>query len=250
VTGARPSVTAFISTDQEVTMSVRRISYAVSVASIVLAPALGIVAAVATPALVSSSTRDQLVAVSQHQDRFYVYCLFVLLSSYLFVPAIAGVRRLMPDSRPAWTEIAYLVTQMSMLIALGDAATEMVWWQAGSPHASQSQMVALSDRLDAAPGYALIYTIGGLGGMLGIAVLAAALIRTHSAPAWAALTLPVGFVVNIAGFTIANQTVLVASYLVLTVGMVRLAALVRSPDATRVRVGALVSPELGGQSAG
>jgi hypothetical protein len=222
----------------------------VSVACLVLAPAFGIVAAVATPALVSTSVRNQLVAVSHHQDRFYVYCLFVLLSSYLFVPAIAAVRRLMPESRPAWTEIAYLITQMSMLIALGDGATEMVWWQAGSPHASLGQMAALSDRLDGAPGYSLVYTIGGIGGMVGIALLAAALIRTHSAPSWAALALPVGFVTNIAGFTIANQAVLVTSYVVLTAGMVRLAALVRSHHAVTDQARTLVSSELGAQSAG
>ena len=231
-------------------MSTRVISRTVSVASLVLAPTFGIIAAAATPALVSPSIARQLVAVSHHQGRFYVYCLFILLSSYLFVPAVAAIRRLMPESRPAWTEIGYLVTQMSMLIALGDGATEMVWWQAGSPHASLSQMVALSDRLDAAPGYSLVYTIGGLGGMVGIAVLAAALIRTHIAPAWAALALPAGFVTNIAGFTIANQALLVTSYVVLTLGMVRLAALVPAPASTRGEAKTFVSPELGAQSAG
>lgn len=230
-------------------MSARRISNTVSVASIVLAPVCGIVAAFATPALGSSSTRAQLIAVSHDQGRFYIYSLFILLSSFFLIPAIAAVARLMPESRPAWAEVAYLLTQVSMLVALGDAAIEMVWWQAGSPKASLSQMTALSDRLDAAPGYSLVYTIGGLCGLLGAALLAAALIRTHAAPAWAALTLPVGFVVNIVGFSIPSQAVLVASYVVLTAGLVRLAALVGAPERSRTVPGTLVS-ELGAQSAG
>ena len=230
-------------------MSARRITNTVSVASLVLAPVCGLVAAVATPALVSTSTREQLVAVSHHQGRFYVYSLFILLSSYAFVPAIAALVRLMPQTRPAWSEVAGILTQVSMLVAVGDAATEMVWWQAGSPHASLSAMSALSDRLDAAPGYSLIYAIGGLSGMLGSALLAAALIRTHAAPAWAALALPVGFVVNIVGFSIANQAVLVLSYVVLTAGLVRLAALVRTPERSAGHPDA-VPAGLGAQSAG
>ncbi len=233
-------------------MSARRISNAVSVASLVLAPVCGIVAAVATPALVSSSFRAQLLAITHHQDRFYVYSLFILLSSFFFVPAISAVTRLMPESRSGWTEVGYLLTQLSMLVALADAAVEMVWWQAGSPQASLSQMTALSDRLDAAPGYSLIYAVGGMSGVLGTALLAAALIRTHSAPAWCALTLPVGFVANIVGFSIASQALLVASYVVLAAGLFRLVASALSPERPRAGTvgGAFVSPGLGGQSAG
>jgi hypothetical protein len=231
-------------------MAAHRLTRTVSLASLVLAPVLGIVAAVATPALGSSSTEAQLAAVSHHQERFYVYALCILLSSYLFVPAIAAVSGLFPASRPAWADLAYLLTQLSMLVAVGDAATEMVWWQAGSPHASVSEMTALSDRLDAAPGYSWIYTIGGLCGLVGSVVLAVALIRLQAAPAWAALTLPVGFVVNIVGFSIPSQAVLVASYVVLTAGMVRIAALVGSPAPGRAEDGVLVPSELGGRSAG
>jgi hypothetical protein len=234
-------------------MSARRISRAVSTVSLVLAPAFGIVAALATPALVSSSTEGQLAAVSHHQDRFYVYCLFILLSSYLFVPAIAAIKRLLPASRPGWAEVAYLLTQLSMLVAVGDAASEMIWWQAGSPKASVIEMTALSDRLDAAPGYSWIYTIGGLCGLVGAALLAAALVRLHAAPVWAALTLPVGFVVNIVGFSIPSQAVLVASYVLLTVGLVRLAVLTGAAEARPVEGTVpvtLVPTELGGPSAG
>jgi hypothetical protein len=233
-------------------MSARRISNAVSAASLVLAPVCGIVAAVATPALVSSSTRAQLLAITHHQDRFYVYSLFILLSSLFFVPAIAAVARLMPESRSGWTEVAYLLTQLSMLVALADAAVEMVWWQAGSPHASLSQMTALSDRLDAAPGYSLVYAVGGLSGVLGLALLAAALIRTHSAPAWCAVCLPVGFVANVVGFSVASQVILVASYVVLAAGLFRLAASTHTPQRPRAGTvgGTFVSSGLGGQSAG
>jgi hypothetical protein len=211
----------------------------------------GVVAA-ATPALVSSSAKAQLVAMGEHPDRYYVYSLCILISSYLFVPAIAAVARLLPESRPTWAEVGYLLAQVGMLVALGDAATEMLWWKATSPDASLTQMTALSDRLDAATGYSLIYTIGGIAGLVGIAVLATALIRAHAAPVWAALTLPVGFVVNIVGFSIPSHAVLVASYVVLGAGCVRLAALLRSPEASHVTAtpGSLVSTELGAQSAG
>jgi hypothetical protein len=230
-------------------MSARRISHTVSVASLVLAPVFGGVAAVAAPELVSSSARAQLVAVGEHPDRYYVYALCILISSYLFIPAIAAVARLLPESRPAWAEVGYVLAQVGMLVALGDAATEMFWWKAVSPGASLSQMTALSDRLEAAPGYSLIYTVGGLAGILGAALLAAALIRAHAAPVWAALTLPVGFIVNIVGFSIPSQGVLIASYVVLVAGCVCLAAQLRSPSAERITGQSRLS-ELGAQSAG
>jgi hypothetical protein len=231
------------------TRSAHRISHTVSVASLVLAPLFGVVAAVATPELVSSSTRAQLIAVSEHPDRYYVYSLCILISSYFFIPAIAAVARLLPDDRPAWAEVGYLLAQVSMLVALGDAATEMFWWKAASPGASLVQMTALSERLDAAAGYSLIYTVGGLSGILGITVLATALIRAHAAPVWAAVSLPVGFVVNVVGFSIPSHAVLVVSYVVLVAGCLRLAACLRSPSAVRVTTPGALS-EVGAQSAG
>ena len=73
-------------------------------------------------------------------------------------------------------------------------------------------MVALSDRYESATGW--IYTIGGLSLVVGSVLLGVALWRTRTLPRWAAVALPASIVLNIVGFSVASQPVLVLSYVV------------------------------------
>ena len=213
-------------------MSTARIARLTAFWSLLLAPAFGLVAAVALPALRTSRSAE-IAAVAAHQHAFYVYGVCMLLSSYLLVPAVFGIMHLLPDGRPAWAFLGGGLTQVGLLVAIGDAATELVYWQMGAPGASAAQMAALADRYENAAGASSIYTIGGLVGMVGSAILAAGLIRMAVAPAWAALGLPVSYVVNVVGFSVASQPVLIASYLVMGIAFVKLATL--TPAGSPVR---------------
>jgi hypothetical protein len=211
-------------------MSARRVSELTLVGSLVLAPLTGLAAALATPALVSSS-RSEILAIQHHQGRYYLYAVGILLSSYLLVPAVAAIMRLMPESRPGWTEVAGILTQVGMLVAIGDAATELMFWQMGSSDASTGQMVALADRFESASGSSLIYSIGGLCGLVGCCLLAAALIRTRTAPAWSAVAVPVAFAMNVAGFAAASRLLLAGSYVVLGLAFAEFGVLLRRRSA-------------------
>ena len=92
----------------------------------VAAPVFGIAAAVATPGLQDSRSAE-LTAISQHSGRFFVYAICILVSSYLLVPALFAVVRLVRTSR--WTFAAGLLAQIGMLVAIGDA----------DPHSGQAQ---------------------------------------------------------------------------------------------------------------
>jgi len=192
----------------------------------------GVVAAFAVPELQSTRSAE-LAAITAHPDRFYVYALFLLASSYLLVPAFFGVMALLRDRAPRWTFVAGALAQAGLLIAIGDAATELMYWQMGAPGANRAQMVALAERYEGAAGSSLVYTVGGLASLIGIALLSAGVWRTRVAPRWAAVALVAGGVGNVVGFSVASQPVLIASYLVLLAGFTPMGLrLLGAPTAT------------------
>jgi hypothetical protein len=113
-----------------------------------------------------------------------------------------------------------------MLVAIGDAATELMYWQMGSPEANHDQMAALADRFESANGSSVIYSIGGLAVIVGTLLVAIGLWRTRVVPRWVGVGLVVGMVANIVGFGSASQPVLVASYVVLLAACARIAGVV------------------------
>lgn len=213
-------------------MDARRLPRIAMTAALVLAPLTGIVAAVALPALRTTRSAE-ITAIAAHQDRFYVYALFILLSSYLLVPAVFGIMALLRDRAPGWAFVAGVVTQTGLLVAIGDAATEFLYWQMGAPGADHAQMLALAERYE--DGSSLVYTIGGLATLVGIALTSVALWRTRVAPRWTAVALLAGTVGNVAGFSMANQAVLIGSYVVLLAAFLPMATrLLTAPAATVV----------------
>jgi hypothetical protein len=178
---------------------------------------------VATPALVSSAA-GQVAATAAHHDRFYVYALGILTSSVLMVPAIFGVMALLRDRLPRWAFLAGAVTQFGMLTAIGDSAGELVFWQVGAPGADRAQMVALTERYDDALGSSLVYAVGGLASLIGMAALAVGLWRCRVVPWWAGVLLLVATVANVQGFALASKPVLLGSYVVLLAAFAPMAA--------------------------
>jgi hypothetical protein len=190
--------------------------------SLVLAPAFGLLAACATPGL-STSTRGELVSVAAHPERFHVYALAILISGYLMIPAFFGLMSLMRARSPRWAYLAGGVAQIGIVIAVGDAATELMYWKMGSRGADLAEMTALSDRYDAGSGW--IYSVGGLAVLVGSVLVAVGLWRTGAVPRWVAVGVAVSTVVNLVGFAAASQPALIASY-VLMLAVLGRAALV------------------------
>jgi hypothetical protein len=46
--------------------------------------------------------------------------------------------------------LAGWLAQFGLLVAIGDAAVELMYWQMGTPHASLAQMAALASRYESA----------------------------------------------------------------------------------------------------
>src|SRR5205809_20865 len=84
-----------------------------------------------------------------------------------------------------------------------------------APSANREQMTALLTRLDDTPGSALPLQLSGFAFLLGTAVLAIALYRARTVPAWVAFGLVGGIVANLAGFVASSVALLIASSAVL-----------------------------------
>jgi hypothetical protein len=199
-------------------------------ASLITAPLLGLVAACAWPPL-RTGDRAQIAAISAQPGRWYIFSLFILLSTIMLVPAVLALMRLLGHSRPVWALIAGSLAQLGILIGIGDAATQLMIWQMGAPGASLGQMAALAARYDAAPGAALIFMIGGLATLCGTLLLSAGLWRAHAVPAWAAVAVPVATIANIAGLSASSVPITIVSYALLLAAFGRIAAIVRNSPA-------------------
>jgi hypothetical protein len=204
-------------------MTATRLSRTALAVSLAVMPVLGLVAALAQPAL-RSTRSTEIAAIAAHPGRFYVYALTLLLSSYLSVPAFFGVMAVLRERAPLWSVVAGGLAQFGLLVAIGDAATELLYWQMGAPGADPGQMAALADRYENAFGASILYSMGALAAVVGTLLLAVAAWRTQVAPRWSAAALLAGTVANIAGFSTADQAVLAGSYVLLLAAFAPFAA--------------------------
>jgi len=205
-----------------------RIRHSLLAIACVAAPLFGLAAALAVPGLQSSRSAE-LTAIAQHHERFYLYAICILISSYLLVPAVLGATGLVRQSRGS--VIAGLLAQGGLVIAIGDAAVELMYWQMGRPGADHQQMTALASHYEDAPGSALIYNVGGIAVVAGLIWLGILLWRSGAVPRWSAAALPLGTVANIVGFGAASQPALAASYAVLGIGFLPVARALRDVHA-------------------
>ena len=195
--------------------------------SLILAPLLGLVAVCAWPPL-RTGDRAQVAAIAAHSGRWYVFALFILLSSYLLVPAVLALMGVLRPHRPRWAALAGSLALLGVLISIGDSGTELMYWQMGARGASLSQMASLAARYNSAPGASLIYLTGGVAVLCGMALLAAGLWRSRAVPAWTAAGIFIATVLNIAGLSSASVPLAIASYALLLAALSRIAATVLS----------------------
>jgi membrane protein YdbS with pleckstrin-like domain len=147
-------------------------------------------------------------------------------SALLLIPAFVGVKNLMRERSPRWADLAGGAVLLALLVAIGDSATDLMYWQMGAPGANLDQMNALSDRYHNVAGSSLVYAISGIMVLLGAIAFGIGLWRSRTVPVWAALTIPAAMITNVFGYATGNQAVLVASAVVLLAGFTRIAAIV------------------------
>lgn len=191
--------------------------------SLVLGPLAYLVSSIASPPLHGTDAAS-LAEIARHPDRFYVYALLLTIGTMLFVPALVGLMQLLRDGAPWLASLGGGLAGLGILVALGDSMTELMFWQMGSPAADRAQMVALAHRYGTATGSSLIFAIGGIAIILGFVLVGVGLWRARVVPAWAALCVPAGVIVNIVGFSAHSVPILVASSIVLLAGFGRVAA--------------------------
>jgi hypothetical protein len=184
--------------------------------SLIGAPLLTLAGALVSPPI-ESDTAAQIAVIGDHPAAWYWSNLLGLAGVMLFVPALLGLMRLARVSRLG--EAGGALAVFGTLVAIGDAATQLLIWQMGD--GDHAQMAALLDRYDNAAGAALVFTVGGLALIAGSVLLAVALRGT--VPTWAAAGLPAGLIVNIAGYAAASTAILSLSGVILLAALGRIA---------------------------
>ena len=99
-----------------------RLPAGAAAAALIGAPLLGLAAACAWPPL-RSGERAQIAAIAAQPGRWYTFTLLILLSSFLLVPAVLALMRLLGQTRPAW---------------LAQPAEVIQWGRTGSEHSKIS----------------------------------------------------------------------------------------------------------------
>ena len=162
---------------------------------------------------------EQLAAIAQAPDRYYLFTLLSFLSSALLVPVVLGLMYMLRHRAPTLGNVGGSLALVGTLVSVGDAISQLFIWQMVAPGADQAQMTALLVRFDDAPGAALIFKIGGPSFVIGMVLLGIGLYRARVVPAWIAAGLPIGAFLNIAGFVVGSNVLVAISCAVLLVSL-------------------------------
>lgn len=191
--------------------------------AVIATPLLWLAAEALSPALKSTSA-GQLSAVAAHPDRWYWYTVLLIAGLITLVPAAIGIARLTAAGAPRLSAVGATLLGFSSIVAVGDAATQLVTWQMVQPGSDRAQMVALLDRYDNSTAASLLYLPGGLALLVGAALLSLALWRTRVAPRWAAVSFGLGLAVNLFGFMSSSIPVIALGAAVMTPACLTLGA--------------------------
>jgi hypothetical protein len=197
--------------------------------SLILAPLFLIASSLVCPGL-ESDEGAQLDVIAQHPSRWYWFTLLLLIGSMLLIPALLGIAALVREGVPRLGNLGGALAVLGSLISIGDVMSQFVSWQMVGNGADHEQMAALLKRFDEAAGIGIVFSVGGLAVLIGVVLLTVGLIRAHAAPAWAAIGLTVGTLLNIVTFSSASNGGVAVSWVVLFVAMSSIAKVLLAAD--------------------
>lgn len=171
------------------------------------APLLLLGSAVISPAI-EHDEAAQLAVVARDPGGYYLFTLLIFVGTGLLVPAVLGLMHMLRQRAPTLANLGGSLALIGVVIAVGDALSQLTIWQMAAPGADQAQMAALLVRVDEAPGAALIFRIGGVSFVLGFVLLAVGLYRAKASSAGVAAGLALGALLNVAGFVIGSTVVI------------------------------------------
>jgi Domain of unknown function (DUF4386) len=186
--------------------------------SLFAAPLLLLASALIVPSF-EGDEAEQLASIAQAPDRYYVFTLLSFISSVLLVPVLLGLMYMLRHRAPTLGNLGGTLALVGTLVSVGDAISQLFIWQMVAPGADRAQMTALLIRFDDAPGASVIFKIGGPSFVIGMVLLGIGLYRSGVVPTWTAAALPIGAVLNIAGFVIGSSVVVIISCAVLLVSL-------------------------------
>jgi hypothetical protein len=189
-------------------------------ASLVLAPALLLLSSLSVSDLRNDSA-GRLQQIADSPSRYYAFVLLAVLGSIALIPAAYGLMQAVRPQHPRLGVAAGILSVAGTCLALVDYGTELATWQAGARAEDAEAMAALLDRMNAAPGVAVLLQASGLATLAGLVMLAVGLRRAGLVPRWAALALGAGVLLNLVGYAAGSIGVLDASGVVLLVAMTR-----------------------------
>lgn len=180
------------------------------------APLLLLASALIMP-VVNGDEAEQLAAIAQAPDRYYLFSLLSFISSALLVPVLLGLVYMLRHRAPTLGNLGGTLALVGTLVSVGDAISQLFIWQMVAPGADRAQMTALLMRFDEAPGASVIFKIGGPSFVIGMVLLGIGLYRARAVPTWTAAGLPMGAFLNIAGFVVGSNVLVIISCVVLLV---------------------------------
>ena len=155
----------------------------------------------------AGDSAGELGLAAAHPSRWVASMVLAALGSVLLVGVLPSIHRL-AGSRLAL--VGTVLLGYGNIIATADCIGEINVRAMVAPTADRAQMVALVDRIEAGPSSAF-FASGGLAFMAGAVLLAVALWRSRTVPAWSAVALGLSFLVNIVGWIASSGVVIAAS---------------------------------------
>jgi hypothetical protein len=185
--------------------------------SLIASPVLALLSALLF-LTIGSTEGAQLRAIAAHPDRWYWSTILLVASIVLLVPAYVGLAALVRRSSRRLGATGGALAILGVMVATGDAMSQLMGRALVAADADRAQMVALLVRFDDDAGANAVFNVGGLAIIVGSLLLTAGLIRGRVVPVWSAVALSAAVVLNIAGYGAASGGLVAASYLVMLAG--------------------------------
>jgi hypothetical protein len=170
------------------------------------APLAWVVAELVSPGQANDSA-GELALAAAHPDRWAAGLALAAIGSLLLLGALPALLRL---TRSRLGAVGTVLLGYANVVGAADAINEIGVRAMVDPAADHGQMVALMDRVEAGAS-APFFVTGGLSFMVGAVLVAVALWRSRTAPAWSAGLFGASFVANLVGWAGANSPLVLGS---------------------------------------